>query len=108
MASDKSSEAGCALVVIYAAAVVPLTAILQGWVLSKLWAWFIVSTFSLPQLGIGTAIGLSLVVRYLTYQHPHGDKDAGPFEAIIEAALFAIVFSLLTLGMGWITHLLIK
>lgn len=41
-------------------------AMMNGWALSKLWSWFIVSTFALPALTIPAAIGVALVVNYLT------------------------------------------
>ena len=40
----------------------------KGYVLTILWAWFVVPTFSLPELAIAPAIGLAMVVSYLTHQ----------------------------------------
>lgn len=37
-----------------------------GFVLTKLWFWFVVPTFHLPLLTLPSAIGLSLVVSYMT------------------------------------------
>jgi hypothetical protein len=42
--------------------------LLNGWGLTKLWAWFIVTTFGLKPLPIAAAIGVSLVASYLTHQ----------------------------------------
>ena len=44
------------------------SSIWAGFVLSILWEWFIETTFSLPGLNIPTAIGLVLIVNYLTHQ----------------------------------------
>ena len=38
-----------------------------GWVLKILWGWFIVPTFGLPILSIPSAIGFSLVIRYVCW-----------------------------------------
>lgn len=50
-----------ALVVI----VVPLSYVIDGFVLSKLWAWLIVPVFGVPELSIFSAIALAVVVGYL-------------------------------------------
>lgn len=44
-----------------------LCSILNGYVLSILWAWFIVPTFHAPVLSIPVAIGVSMVIHYLTF-----------------------------------------
>lgn len=45
-----------------------LTVMLNAWVLTYLWAWFVTPVFGLPQLGLASAAGIYLIVRYLTYQ----------------------------------------
>jgi hypothetical protein len=42
--------------------------LLSGWVLVYLWGWFVVPGFHRPALRISEAIGLAIVVSYLTYQ----------------------------------------
>lgn len=49
--------------------------LLQGWALRKLWAWFVVTKFNLPVLSIPEAIGLALVVSYLTHQTINCQKE---------------------------------
>lgn len=41
---------------------------LDAYALTVLWSWFIVTTFHLPALTIYAAMGLALVVSYLTKQ----------------------------------------
>jgi len=42
-------------------------AILNGFVLSTLWGWFVVATFSdVPSLSLTAAIGIGLMIRWLT------------------------------------------
>ena len=43
------------------AGIIGLT-IVRGWVLSVLWGWFIVPTFDLPELSIGIALGIVLII----------------------------------------------
>ena len=52
-----------------------LTSIWGGFVLTKLWIWFIVPVFHLPALTLVPAIGLCFVVSYLTHQYQHGGDD---------------------------------
>ncbi len=52
-------------VIIVILGVVGLT-VLDGFVLTKLWLWFIVPIFHLNPLTLIQALGFSLVIRYLT------------------------------------------
>ena len=55
-----------------------LGSIWSGYVLTILWAWFVVPTFGLPPLALAPAIGLAVVVSYLTHQyHPKAAKPDG-------------------------------
>jgi len=49
--------------------------ILNGFVFYKLWGWFIVPVFHTPELGIVTAMGIALLVSFLTSQTHHEYKD---------------------------------
>ena len=44
-----------------------LSSVINGYGLSIIWSWFMVTTFGLPELTIPAAIGVSLVVSFLTY-----------------------------------------
>jgi hypothetical protein len=45
-------------------------ALLNGWALTLLWSWFVVPTFpDLPVLSLGQAIGLGMIISFLTYQY---------------------------------------
>lgn len=51
------------------------SAVWRGYVLSILWGWFMVPAFGLPALTVPLAIGLSLVVGFLTAHRLKKDKD---------------------------------
>jgi hypothetical protein len=38
----------------------------RGYAISVLWSWFVAGYFGLPQLGIARAVGISLLVGFLT------------------------------------------
>jgi len=81
-----------------------MSSIINGFVLTKLWAWFMVPAFGLPQLSIPIAIGVSMVVKYLTYQKPPESKDENNVNKIGEALGFVIFYPLITLFIGWVVH----
>lgn len=67
----KDSEKVAGLLILLFAGIpgmIAISAILNGFVLTKLWAWFIVPQFGLVALRIPFAIGISLVVGFLTHQ----------------------------------------
>jgi hypothetical protein len=49
-------------------AFIVLSNILSGWALVIMWGWFVVPIFGLPKLSVVSAMGVSLVVSYLTHQ----------------------------------------
>lgn len=79
--------------------------IIRGWVLTKLWVWFIVAPFNAAPLGVAQCIGLSLIVGFLTKESAHCDDKrpamkrfwAGMAQIFIDPLfllLFAYVVSL--------------
>lgn len=77
------------------------TVLMNGWALAKLWAWFIVPTFSAPPLSIPAAIGVSLVVSYLTFHAKTDDKDEEDWvDILIRGALVGTLKPLFALGVG--------
>lgn len=94
---------GTVLVVI----VIALSAVFNGYTLSALWGWFVVPTFSLPRLSITAAIGIALVVDYLTRQRTAdpGDEDRSFAEEMVRDTTFAVLKPSFALLFGWIVHL---
>ena len=79
--------------------------LLSGWVLTILWGWFIVPTFRQPQLGIAPALGVALIVRYLTRQNIDiVEPERTTTERWIRTAV-GLLLPLTWLGMGWVVHL---
>lgn len=93
---------GC-LAGIIALILIPLIAILQGWVLTVLWGWFIIPTFRAPELSIAVAIGLTLVIgmfKGINIKNAEKSSDDRLTEAIA-TVLMPFVF----LFLGWIVQL---
>lgn len=49
--------------------------LLYGWALHLLWLWFVVPIFGLPVISIGQAIGISMIVSFLTEQYIPKPKE---------------------------------
>jgi hypothetical protein len=77
-----------------------------GWVLSVLWVWFIVPIFNAPVLGLVPAIGIRLIVGYLTVDLAAARKrdEGGYWEKFCKWPLVGMIFSGFILGVGWIIH----
>lgn len=72
--SRRSNEHAVAALVL-ALLAMPITSIVYGATLAKLWEWFIADTFAVKALSTAEAIGVSLVVTFVTYQYDAKAKD---------------------------------
>ncbi len=85
------------------AAMVALSVVWYGYALSVLWGWFIVPALGAPALSVPSAIGIAIVVSYMTHQYSKKNSvDIEGWEATAEALAFSALKPLLTLGIGWI------
>ena len=83
---------------------IALSALWRGYVLSVLWGWFVVPAFGLPALSVPLAIGLSLIVSFLT-MHKTGneaEKDRELSEAFIHSVVVAALVPAFVLFAGWV------
>ena len=74
-----------------------LSACLDGWALSVLWGWFIVPIFGLPVLTQVQALGVALVMGFMTKQYTQTDKDRN-----WEGVGYAFVKPIFAVIMGWV------
>lgn len=83
-----------------------VSAIFNGYALSVLWGWFVVPTFGAPQLSIVAAIGIAMVVSYLTHQVNSCQKEKKKFsEELAGGVTLALLRPSFALLFGWIVHL---
>jgi len=85
----------------------PVTYIINGLVLKVLWLWFIAETFGLPVITVAQAIGLSIVVGFLTHQDCQREKTEDAYNAAGKLIVTIFVGPLLALGIGYIVHLFV-
>lgn len=80
----------------------------RGYVLAQMWGWF-VEPLGAPALTVVHAIGISMLVAFLTYQHDavkrseQGEK-ASFGTRLVEWLLNGVLFTACVWGMGALTH----
>lgn len=97
----------CLGIAVFLVITIILSSVLNGWVLSILWSWFIVPYFSLPKISIAIAIGISLIVAMLTHQESNKkeDKEETLTSIVITMLIKAIATPAIFLVFGWVVHL---
>jgi len=82
--------------------VMVFNSIFSGYALSVLWGWFIVKTFGLPGLTIPAAIGLAMMVNYMTHQL-NDKKNEDDVGLILMKGIFrGIEKPAFALAFGWV------
>lgn len=75
----------------------------SGYVLTILWGWFVVPTFGMPALQLAPAIGLAMVVSYLTHQYmPKVTNEGSSFDQMGHAFGHIALKPAMALLVGWI------
>ena len=81
-------------------------AIFRGYVMSMMWSWFIIPTFELPELSIVSAIGIALLIAFLTKEVDVNEvqkEDLG--KRISKGIVMGLAKSSAVLSFGYIIHL---
>ena len=73
--------------------------LMNGWAMTKLWAWFLVPAFGLPAISIPVAIGITVIVK--NFQSlGETKKDEKWNEVLAKGFAIATLKPLLALGIG--------
>ena len=86
--------------------IISLVAVLNGWVLTKMWGWFIVPTFDVPMLGIVPAIGLSIIASYFTTDTSKSDSESDKYEnellkLLLDETFYPLVYLIISWVLSW-------
>lgn len=81
-----------------------VASIIEGWVFTKLWGWFIVTNFNLPQISLAVAIGISYLIALVTNHNMNAKKIPGEESNLIGMFGYLFIRPLVILFCGWITH----
>jgi len=74
----------------------------EGFVLTKLWAWFMVPAFGLPSLTVPLAIGICLIAAFLTHQQNFKVSSGDELKDAFNAWGYGFFVSLMLFFIGWI------
>jgi len=97
---------GC-LISFFGLLALPFAYVVNGWALSILWRWFVVSTLNLPSLSIPAAIGIAIIAGYLTEKGYEDEDSKNRSEGdrqvyVVMSLVYAFARPLVSLGVGWI------
>jgi hypothetical protein len=92
--------------VLGAAALIAISSIWRGYVLSVLWGWFVVPFFGARPLPLAMAIGISLIVGFLTIHRTgkEAEKEMGTAESFGLSCAVMVFVPLAVLAAGWVAH----
>jgi len=79
--------------------------IIRGYVVIKLWAWFIVPTFEMNELRLVEAIGIMFLIGYLSANNNNNNNNKEFWERFAENIIFLLVLSGYVLFAGWIIQM---
>jgi hypothetical protein len=106
---SKSATTGLACIGLFVLSAVAIVvgSIMEGWVLSKLWGWFVSPLFGVPSLSIAAAIGFALVISMLTHQSTSSDSNKDKdWTNLVAAVIAKTVFTpLMFLLFGYIVKM---
>lgn len=88
--------------IIIALIIAPISYFCKGLVISKLWVWFIVPMFGLPNFSIPYFLGLAIVVSFLTEKVDFAKKDDREYESFTTRIFSPIGYYFMILLLGFI------
>jgi len=83
---------GCLVTVVSAVILMPISYVINGYALMKLWQWFIATTFKVQTLSLVQAIGLGMIISFLTYK-PNFDGKKTELEESKKALMAQCVWA---------------
>lgn len=91
---------GFLLIILGVIGIILVNTLVRGFVIMKLWGWFIVPLFGLTPLTIPFALGLSLIMTAFTYHYTDTVKDDSDnqYLTVLRGPLTNLVYLL----MGWV------
>lgn len=75
--------------------------LLEGWVLQRLWSWFITPYWKVSELSFGAAVGACIVIGYLTSKVSYAKEDEEKY-TLTNKLVLAVVRPLIYFACGWL------
>jgi hypothetical protein len=99
---DSAEESGCLTAALFFAVIFAASAIVRTYVIFKLWAWYIVPAFHVPEMSMKTAFGISMLAGCLvpTITKTYSAKELG-WGVVSGAVVELLIGALLVLLVGF-------
>ena len=104
MSMEKIAEGNIMAVFIFFLIAWFLETLWSAWVLTILWRWFVTPAFGLPQLNVITAIGVMLIVRFVTFNPDSINlrQERDEVEVRLLKLFVAFLNPVVALAVGWV------
>jgi len=90
------------ILIVSGVGVISVGSVINGFVLVKLWSWFIVPTFGVQPLFLVPAIGFCMVVSFLTRQARPSKNDGDTVDAVSLIITEVVLVPAISLIFGWV------
>jgi mannose/fructose/N-acetylgalactosamine-specific phosphotransferase system component IIC len=90
------------MLALLALALVPFGILLNAFVLTQLWHWFVVP-FGIMTLSMAHAYGIAILIRLFTYHHNYAKEKTGN-DALVDSIIAMFMAPLFAWGFGAIAH----
>lgn len=90
------------IVLLLAPVLIGLNALVDGFVMMKLWEWFIAPAFHVPTITMTLGLGFSLIASHLTHQRPRGKAEDDPWKVAQGVLETLVIIPGVLLLVGWL------
>lgn len=91
----------------YGLIVILIGSIVNAYVISKLWVWILVPSFELPEITMGMAFGLSVIIGFFRGKSSKSDEDEDVVEKLTKSIVWVFINGAFYLLIGWIAGMFI-
>lgn len=77
------------------------SSVYKAWVVTMLWAWFVVTVFGAPPIGIAVVMGLTLLARFVGLP----SVDFKDLDTVGEHVAASVILSTIVLSVGYLVHI---
>jgi len=77
---------------------------LKGFILSKLWVWFLVASLGVPAINLVTAMGIAIILSLLTTNIDYKSMENRTDGDVVINMITKAVWYLLVFGLSWVVH----
>jgi hypothetical protein len=77
------------------------SSVYKAWVVTMLWAWFIVAVFGAPPIGIAVVMGLTLLARFIGLP----SVEFKDLDTVGEYVGASVILSTVVLSVGYLIHI---